>query len=180
MKYKITLGGRGADIWVHRLNEEQHKRLKEVESSLNSMDLDDIAKLIDRDYVDDVDDVFFGVYDNVGDIVIQAFNENDEMIFDSLADDDWTFDDETLMDHENYDSVFEGDDPTLFVESYSKGTFFEFELETEEEFDPTKLSPIILEVGERFEMITGLAYNGEELEKEVGDYWGKGYYFHLI
>ena len=179
MKYKITLGGRGADVWVHRLNEQQHKLLKESESSLNSMDLDEIAKMLDRDYVDDVDDVFFGVYDSE-DVVVQAFNESDEMIFDSLADDDWSFDEETRDEYENYDSVFDGDDPTLFVESYSKGTFFEFELETEEEFDPSNLSPIILEVGERFEMITGLAYKGEILEKEIGDYWGKGYYFHLI
>jgi len=179
MKYKITLGGRGADIWVHRLNENQHKLLKESETSLNNMDLDEIAKMLDRDYVDDVEDVFLGVYDS-GDIVIQAFNEKDEMIFDSLSNENWGFDEDALMDYENYDSVFEGDDPTLFVESYSKGTFFEFELETEEEFDPSKLSPIILEVGERFEMITGLAYKGEELEKEIGDYWGKGYYFHLI
>jgi hypothetical protein len=178
MKYKITLGGRGADVWVHRLNEHQYKLLKESQS-LNNMELDEIAKILDRNCVDDVDDVFMGVYDGE-DLVVQAFNEGDEMIFDSLADDDWSFDEETRDEHENYESVFEGDDPTLFVESYSKGTFFEFELETEEEFDPTKLSPIILEVGERFEMITGLAYNGEELEKEIGDYWSKGYYFHLI
>lgn len=180
MKYKITLGGRGADIWVHRLTDEQHKLLQEGEVEKDRMEHDDIAKVLDRDYIDDSEDIFTGVYDNTGDIVIQVFNESDEMVFDSLADDDWYFDDETRMDYENYDSVFEGDDHTLFVESYSKGTFFEFELETEEEFDPTKLSPVITEVGERFEMITGLCYKGEELEKEFSDYWGKGYYYHLI
>lgn len=180
MKYKITLGGRGADIWIHRLTDEQHKLLQEGEVDKDKMEFDDIAKVLNRETVDDVDDVFTGVYDNDGDIVIQVFNENDEMVFDSLADDDWYFDSETMIDFENYDSVFEGDDHTLFVESYSKGTFFEFQLETEEEFDPTKISPIILEVGERFEMITGLCYKGEELEKEFSDYWGKGYYYHLI
>lgn len=181
MKYKITLGGRGADIWVHRLTDEQHTILKEGEVDRDKMDYDDIAKAINKESVDESENIFTGVYDNSqGDVVIQVFNENDELVFDSLADEDWYFDSETLMDHENYDSVFEGDDHTLFVESYSKGTFFEFELETDEEFDPTKISPVILEVGERFEMITGLAYNGVELEKEFGDYWGKGYYYHLI
>lgn len=181
MKYKITLGGHGADIWVHRLTDEQHGILKEGEVERDRMEYDDIAKVLNKEAVDESDDIFTGVYDDSNNKpVIQVFNESDEMIFDSLADDDWYFDEETRMDFENYDSVFEGDDHTLFVESFSKGTFFEFELETDEEFDPNKISPVILEVGERFELITGLAYNGVELEKEFSDYWGKGYYYHLI
>lgn len=181
MKYKITLGGHGADIWVHRLTDEQHTVLKEGEVERDRMDYDDIAKVLDKNAVDETDDIFTGVYDDSSNQpVIQVFNESDEMIFDSLSDEDWYFDEETRMDYENYDSVFEGDDHTLFVESYSKGTFFEFELETDKEFDPSKLSPVILEVGERFELITGLCYEGVELDKEFSDYWGKGYYYHLI
>jgi fructokinase len=52
MKYKITLGGRGADIYVHRLNEEQHKLLKEGEVEKEKIDMDDIAKIINKEMVD--------------------------------------------------------------------------------------------------------------------------------
>jgi hypothetical protein len=178
MKYKITLGGRGADIYVHRLNEEQHKLLKEGEVEKEKIDMDDIAKILEKEMVDESDEIYTGVYDN-DDIVVQVLNESDEMIFDSLSDEDWTFDVETRDEYENYESFAEGDDPILFVESYSKGTFFTFEVETDEEFDESKISPIITEIGERFEMITGLCYKGEVLEKEFDDYWSKGYYYHL-
>ena len=179
MKYKITLGGRGADIWIHRLNQEQHKLLKEGEVEKDKIEMDDIAKILNKDMVDESDEIYTGVYDNYGDIVVQVFNENDEMVFDSLADEDWVFDDETRTDYENYESFAEEDEPMLFVESYSKGTFFSFEVETDEEFDESKISPVITEINERFELITGLCYKGEVLEKEFDDYWGKGYYYHL-
>ena len=177
MKYKITLGGRGADIWVHRINENQHKLLKEGSVEIDQMEHDAIAEVLEKEMVDDSDEIYTGVYDS--DFVLQVFNENDEMIFDSLADEDWAFDDELKMEHDNYEFFAEEDEPMLFVESYSKGTFFEFELETDEEFDPFLISPVITEINERFEIITGLCYNGKLLEKEFGDYWGKGYYYHL-
>jgi len=160
MKYKITLGGRGADIWVHRLNEEQHKLLKEGEVEKEKIEMDDIAKILEKEMVDESDEIYTGVYDNYGDVVVQVFNESDEMIFDSLADEDWAFDDETRNEYENYESYAEEDEPMLFVESYSKGTFFSFEVETDEEFDPTKISPVITEINERVEMITVLCYKG--------------------
>ena len=180
MKYKITLGGRGADIWVHRINEEQHKLLKEGEVEKDKIEMDDIAKILNKEMVDESDEVYTGVYDGGStDVVVQVFNESDEMIFDSLADEDWSFDDETRSEYENYESFAEEDGPMLFVESYSKGTFFTFEVETDEEFDESKISPMITEIGERFELITGICYKGEVLEKEFDDYWGKGYYYHL-
>ena len=177
MKYKITLGGRGADIWVHRLNEEQHKLLKEGEVEKDKIEMDNIAKILGKGMVDESDEIYTGVYDS--DFVVQVFNESDVMIFDSLADEDWSFDEETRDEYENYESFAEEDEPMFFVESYSKGTFFTFEVETDEEFDESKISPIITEINERFEMITGLCYKGEVLEKEFDDYWGKGYYYHL-
>ena len=177
MKYKIKLGGRGADIWVHDINEEQKKLLKEGSVESDQMEMDDISKILNVEMVDESDEIFTGVYDESDAIVIEVKNETGDVIFDSTNEESWYFDDDTMMDNDNYDSVHEGDNK-FFVESYSKGNFFEFELECEE-FNPTKLSPQLVEIGERFQLITGLYYDGKELEKEFDDYWGKGYYYHL-
>jgi hypothetical protein len=177
MKYKIKLGGRGADIWVHDINEEQKKLLKEGNVEIDQMGYDDIAKVLGKDNVDDSDNVYTGVYDESDAIVIEVRDESDKLVFDSTENNYWTFDEDTMMDNDNIEFVHEGDNK-FFVESYSKGNFFEFELECEE-FDDKKLSPQLVEIGERFQLITGLYYDGQELEKEFDDYWGKGYYYHL-
>jgi hypothetical protein len=177
MKYKIKLGGRGADIWVHDINEEQKKLLKEGNVTADKMEMDDIAKILNVNMVDESDNVYTGVYDEQDAIVIEVRDESGNVIFDSTEEDEWYFDYETLMDYDNSEFVHEGDNKFI-VESYSKGNFFEFELECEE-FDPIKLSPQLVEINERFQLITGLFYEGKELEKEFDDYWGKGYYYHL-
>lgn len=177
MKYKIKLGGRGADIWVHDINEEQKKLLKEGNVESDQMEMDDIAKILNVEMVDESDEIFTGVYDNPSDVVIEVRDESGKVVFDSTEQKDWWFDENTMMDNDNLEFAH-GDENKFFVESYSKGNFFEFELECEE-FDPTKLSPQQLELGEMFDLITGLYYDGQELEKEFDDYWGKGYYYHL-
>lgn len=180
MKYKIVLGGRGADIYIHKINKEQHKLLKEGQVEVNQMEYEEIAKVLNSEEVDITDDIYTGLYwgSSAEDFQIEVFDETDKIVFDSLSTEKWYFDENILMEYENYDSVFDEDIPLLIVESYSKGTFFNFELETED-FDPKKLSPVITEINERFELITGLCYEGVELNYEFGDYWGKGYYYHL-
>jgi hypothetical protein len=177
MKYKIKLGGRGADIWVHDINEEQKKLLKEGNVEIDQMEYDDIAKVLGKDNVDDSDFVYTGVYDEQDAIVIEVRDEEGNVVFDSTEEDEWYFNEDTMIDNENIEFVHEGDNKFL-VESYSKGNFFEFDLECEE-FDHAKLSPELVEINERFQLITGLFYDGQELEKEFDDYWGKGYYYHL-
>lgn len=177
MKYKIKLGGRGADVWVHDITDEQKKILKEGNVESDKMEYDDIAKTLGLDNVDDSEEIFTGVYDAPGDMVIEVRDENGNLVFDSTTEEKWYFDEDTLMDNDNIEFVHEGDNK-FFVESYSKGNFFEFDLECEE-FDPKKLSPKQVEIGERFELITGLYYDGQELESEFDDYWGKGYYYYL-
>jgi len=176
MKYKIKLGGRGADIWVTEVTEEQKKLLKESNIDSQQIEYDDVAKIIDKN-PDDSDFIYTGVYDEVDAIVIEVQDETGNTVFDSTEQDKWYFDENNMMDNDNYESVHE-EENNLFCESYSKGNFFEFELDCEE-FDPSKLSPHLVEIGERFQLITGLYYDGQELEKEFDDYWGKGYYYYL-
>ena len=177
MKYKIQLGGRGCDIWIHEITEEQKQILKEGNVEVDQMDYDEIAEVLNRDSVDDIDISYTGVYNRLDSIVIEVKDENDNLVFDSTKTEGWYFDNDTLMEYEDFDSVHQ-EENKLLVESYSKGNFFNFELETEE-FDPKKLSPKVVEVGEAIEIITGLYYEGVELEYEYDDYWGKGYYYHL-
>ena len=62
-----------------------------------------------------------------------------------------------------------------------KGTFKEYELNIEDEFDPEKLSFKRVDVHEYVEVITDLKYDGQSLElDEYGDYWSKGCFFYLF
>lgn len=177
MNYKIKLGGRGADIWVHDITDEQKRQLQQGQVELNQMEYDDIAKVLDKDQIDESEEVFTGVYNQTDDIVIEVRDENDNLIFDSTTIPNWYFDEDMMDEYFDHESFHQGNNK-FFVESYCKGNFFEFDLECNE-FDPNKLSPQFVEIGERFELITGLYYDGEKLEGEFDDYWGKGYYFHL-
>lgn len=182
MKYKIKFGGRGADIYVHKLTEEKRALLVEndVENhQKETEDFDKIAEILGVDNVDNSELMVTGVYDDPDNIVLEVLDEDGNVVFDSLKYDGvWYFNTETLNENENREHLYEGANH-LFVESYCKGDFFEFVLETEY-FNHTLLSPEITEVGEQWELITGLYYDGKKIEDmEYGDYWGKGIYFYL-
>ena len=60
-------------------------------------------------------------------------------------------------------------------QSSEKGTFFEADIELKQPFDPNKL--VIRTVDfEGWELVTGVEYNGEDLDNAGGDTTGKGYY----
>ena len=174
MKYKITLGGRGAYVYVHQLNEEQREILTEAEVDnvvKSKMDYEEINEVMGKE-VDASEDVFGGVYNNPTDYILKVTDENGEVVFES--DEDWDFNPDVDYHH---DSLFE-EGNYLIVEAYSKGTFLEFELETDE-FDPNKLEPVVVEINERIDILKGLYYDGQELEHEWGDYDTKSYYYYL-
>jgi hypothetical protein len=104
--------------------------------------------------------------------MIQVYNENDDLIW------------ESKNDHEFEDYIFEfvfEEDKSLIIEDYTKGQFFQYDIELDEEFDPKKLKPIVTEIGERVEIITNFTYNETDLSffKEYGDYWSKGLTYYL-
>jgi hypothetical protein len=174
MKYKITISGRGGDVYVHELNKEQRKVLSEasVDNVITSkMDYDEISEVLGH-LVDESEHTFAGVYTNPKDYVILVHDENDNLIFES--DDDWDFNPDAEY---HYEGLFEEGD-YLIVESYCKGTFFEYELETDQ-FDPNKLEPVVVELNERLEILKGIRYSGEELDFDWGDYDSRGYYYYL-
>ena len=183
-KLKVLLGGRGAEAYVFKLTPEQKQKLVDCKVEKGNMDVDEISEILEVGYITESEEVYTGAYANSDGwgFVIEVYDEEDKTIWNSYEiEKDWDFDEETKWDNEEegYQSVADAEN-LLIIEDYSKGNYYTFELEIEGEFDPKKLSPMITEIGERIEIITGLFYDGKKLEVyEYGDTWSKGLYFHL-
>lgn len=174
-KVKLILGGRGSECYVHDINEEQKERLINGGINDDKMTTDLACEILGIDWFEDGAKIYTGAYTESDNFYIAAYDENNELIWES--DEDFEFNEELSDDW--YDGV-EEDGNKLIIEDYIKGTYFEYILELEEDFDPEKLSPIIIDISETVQIIKGLKYNNQELEiSEWGDYWSKGLYFHL-
>lgn len=171
-KYKIIVGGKGAECYVHRINTEKKARLLEGRVEEEKMETQEVAEVLGLDFVTDCDDIFLGPYNNPELYHITVVDENETTIWES----------ETDHQFEDYQWEYKfEDDQVLVVEDYSKGIFYEYELELEKDFDSKLLVPITTEIAEKVEIITGLLYDESDLSyyKEYGDYWSKGLTFHI-
>jgi hypothetical protein len=65
---------------------------------------------------------------------------------------------------------------TLYVEDHVKGTFFQIDLEDEEEFDISKLKINITDI-EGQDFVTSIEY--KDHKPSFGDYWSKGIQFFV-
>jgi hypothetical protein len=173
-KYKIKVGGRGAECYVFPLTDEQLTKLKAGKIVEEKMNMEDICDVLGVESVFDSELVYFGPYDDSDLCDIKVLDENDELVVDLT--DNWDYE---ITNNEDYIDVH-CEEKNLIVEDTCKGQFFEYEIETKEDFDVSKLSPIITEVGEYVNIITGLRYDDKVLEvTDYGDYWSKGFYFYL-
>jgi hypothetical protein len=171
-KYKIIVGGRGAECYIHRVNTDKRVRLIEGRVEEDKLESTEIAEILGIDFVTDSDDIFIGPYNHPENYYITVYDENENMIWESPNNHE--FDDAQM------EFKFETDQ-VLIVEDYIKGQFYFYEIELEKDFDPALLVPIVTEIGERVEIITDLMYNEVELSsyKEFGDYWSKGITYYL-
>lgn len=175
-KYKIIFGGRGAEIYIHSINQEQKEKLQEmnIEDKDAPVDWDKLNEILGTEW-DYSDDTYSGSYDNPSAYHITVFDEEDNEVFSS--------DDDFYMDgtDEDEDYTFVEKENILVVEHYVKGTFKEYELELEEPFNPEKLSRVVVEIHETISVITSLKYDGKEIENfEYGDDWSKGAFFYIF
>ncbi len=177
--YKLILGGRGADIFIHPLNEEQKSKLIDMDITEDDaeVDFDELTEILGVDSWDYADESYTGAYYGSERCHIQLRDENDEAV--------WVSDDNFSMNQcEEEDSFkFIETENVLVIEHSVKGTFKEYTLTLEdgEEFDPSKLTYTMVDVHEYVEIITGLKYDGKVLEDyEWGDYWSKGTFFYLF
>jgi hypothetical protein len=172
-KYTIEISGRGADCYIHNLTEEQKEKLDMGGVDEDEMEMDEILDVLKKDYVTETDTVVLGVYyeDNLYHVIVT--DENNEQVWQSNNN-------LTIFDEEeDYNIVH--DEPNLLVcEDLLKGSFFEYKLDLEEEFDQKKLTVIVSDVAEQIPLITGFRYDGVKLEvDEFGNYWDKGFNFYL-
>jgi len=171
-KYKIIVGGRGAECYVHRIDTEKKMKLTEGKVEQEKMDFEQIAEVLGVDFVTDCEDVFLGPYSNSELYQITVLDENENTVWQSENDHEFN----------DYQSEYKFEnEQVLVIEDYSKGVFYEYDIELEQKFDPTKLTAITTEIIERVEIITGLLYEECDLSsfKDYGDYWSKGLTYYL-
>jgi hypothetical protein len=169
--YKISLGGRGSECFLFPLSDDQYVTLEKGEVENEKMELDEIITVLNVEDIFDAPQSILGAY--LDEYYISVCDSKDQEVWNSEngdieSDDKWCV---TDYDGQNY----------LVIEDYSKGNFFNFYVDLEEDFDPSKLSLVITEVGQCRDIITSIQYNGLDLDdtKEFDDYWSKGFYFIL-
>jgi len=175
--YKVILGGRGAELCVHSINEEQKQNLKEmdVENDNVIVDIDKLNEVLGVDSWDYSDEIYSGPYDDPSLYYITVLDEEENVVWQSeenfYMNESESEDDYNFIEKEN----------SLLIEHYVKGTFKEYTLTIEDKFDPEKLTPVIVEINETVSVIRDLKYDNEEMEiDEYGDNWSKGTYFHIL
>jgi len=168
-KYTIYLGGYGAEVYIHNINDEQKSRLEDidVESTEEEVDWDVLNEILDVDSLDYGDVTYTGSYTDPDSLDVRVLDENDELI--------WSSDEETDFDpSEDEDYVDKQHENILMAVHEMKGDFKSYVIETEEDFNPEKLTPEITEINDAIQIITGLRYDGKKLEvDEWGDSWTK-------
>lgn len=180
-KYKVVLGGRGAEVYVFKLTSEQKQKFVEGEIEKDKMDLETVYEILGISFISETDETYSGPYIDSESFIFEVYDEEGKLVWDSYnMEKDWDFDQDSRWDNKDgYESVSD-DENLLIAEDYTKGNFREFILEIEEDFDPSKLLPMDTEIAERIQIITGIFYDGKRIEQsEWGDTWSKGLYFYL-
>lgn len=173
-RYTIEISGRGAECYVFPLTDEQLTKLKIGGIVEERMDMDDVYEVLGIESVLDSELTYFGPYDDSDLHSIKVLGEDGELVEDLT--DNWSYE---ITNDDDYVSVHY-EEKNLIIEDTCKGEFFKCVLEIEGDFDSSKLTPIITEVGEYVNIITGLRYDDKVLEvTDYGDYWSKGFYFYL-
>ena len=174
MKYNIEVNGRGAEAFIFKISKEQYEFFSENGIEEDELDHETIYENLGVECYSETDDVLTGLYNgkNHGEhVLITVTDEDGQVVWESEED----FDFEEVEDHYEYN-----DSDYLLVEDYQKGNFFNYTLETDEDFNPELLSCKIVELLDgRSELITDIRYDGQLMEKDYGDTSSKGYTYIL-
>lgn len=175
-KYKVIMGGRGAELYIHQINEDQKQKLKEmdVENESVAVDWDKLNEVLGVENFDYTEEIYSGAYSSPTSYHITVWDETNNLVWES--DEDFFLDEG--QEEEDYKMVEK--ENILLIEHYVKGNFVEYTLETEN-FDPEKLQTKVVEINETVQVITGLKYDNKELEiDEYGDSWSKNTVFYIF
>ena len=170
MKYTIEVNGKGGEAFIHKLNEEQYETLQDGGVEDDLINKDQIDEILGTDFLD-TDDMVMGIYPGSDNISIKVMDESGEVIWES----------DEHFDFEEYEDHYQFNDTTYFsAEDYQKGNFFNYVLETEEEFNPEMLVGVLVELLDFCsELITDIKYKDHEMIKDYGDTTSKGFTYML-
>lgn len=170
MKYTIEVNGKGAEAFIHKLTEDQYEALQDGGVEEDQMDTDQISEVLGVDFLE-TDNIITGIYTGGENIQIIVKDDSGEIV--------WESDDE--FDFESWEDDYQFNDTTYFsAEDYQKGNFFNYTLETDEEFNPEMLTAVLVELLDGCsELITDIKYNEHEMIKDYGDTISKGFNYML-
>lgn len=169
----IELSGHGEDCFIHELNDKQFEKFEDKEVEDGEMTLSQVLKVLKKNSHTETENSVFGP--NPDSISLYIKDENGSTLFE--YEENWEF-----QSVQNEEGILFDEPNLLYISESLKGTFYSFTLELENEFDISKLNPIITEVGESLELITGLIYDGKKLiaAAKLIDMEGEGRYnFYL-
>jgi len=168
-KFTISLHGRGAEINVHNITEEQREKLEHLD--LDNCILEDVSHILEMEdnfSLVESDEIYIGAYPEHSRITV--FDEDREIVFSEEVE-NLTFN-ELISESTSIDEIYQKN--KLYVNDYIKGTFFE--LVIEENFDVKNLELHFADI-EGSELVTSIKYKDSELD--FGDYWSKGIVYFL-
>ena len=172
MKYTIEVNGRGGENFIHKLTEEQYETLQDGGVEDNDMSQDQISEVLGTHFLE-AEEMITGIYpgSDSDNISITVKDESDEVVWESEDD----------FDFEEYENYYQFNDTHyLSVEDYQKGNFFNYTLETDEEFNPEMLVAVLVELLDGCsELITDIKYKDHEMIKDYGDTSSKGFTYML-
>lgn len=168
-KFTISIGGRGCEIYVRTISEDQREKLEHL--NLSECALDDVSSILEIDTFDLVssDEIYVGAYSENS--VITVEDDGGDVIFEK--DVDVLHISDSLSDTYSVKDIYQ--ENKVYIKDDVKGRFFQLEYEGDS-FDPKKLELHFTNI-EGNEVISKFIYDG--LECELGDYWSKGITFFL-
>jgi hypothetical protein len=169
-KFTISLHGRGAEINVHNITEEQREKLEHLDlDNCIFEDVSNVLEMEDEFSLVGSDEVYIGSYPEHSRITV--FDEEREIVF-SEEIENLTLN-ELISESSSIKEVYQKN--KLYVNDNIKGTFFELVVE-EDSFDVKNLELHFSDI-EGSELITSIKYKDSELD--FGDYWSKGIVYFL-
>ena len=157
-KFTIELSGHGEDCFIHEINDKQFEKFEDKEVEDGEMSMSQVLKVLKKASHNETENTIFGP--NPSAISLYIKDENDNILFE--FEENWKF-----QAVQNEDGVLFDEPNLLYISESLKGTFYSFTLVLENEFDISKLNPILTEVGESVELITGLIYDGKKLNADA-------------
>lgn len=169
--YRITLSGRGSEVYPFELTDEQYENLMDGHVENDGLNYDDVCQILNvESYFDCIEKTIMGPHP-------QSFHMRVDGPDGKIIYEIENFDYENCV----HQKKFFGNKKYLFIEDYCKGEHILYNIPLDDEFDPSRVKFKLIDIGGKIEIVNGVNYDGEDLElyKTYGDTQSKGYYYHL-